>query len=252
MPPTPTASAACTACSRPTRPAASPATTTRARYNAAQGAAGLASAAPPRPGDPELRIHDRQQPERAALVVGELERARPPLALGGPAPRDRAKGRRRTPGAWPAPTRCCSTRSWRSGRTASLVVGRGVPPGWLRPRLADLGDATSRRPDGHRADVSISSSGRSVSLTLRGAPPAGPVLFQLPSFIENIASASAGTVDQATGTVTRVADRPARHGHPAPHALSATARRRSPPDSAARTRTLRPWSRGPCSGTMAR
>ena len=41
---------------------------------------------PPRPGDRELRVHDRQQPERSALVVGELRPARPELALGGPAP----------------------------------------------------------------------------------------------------------------------------------------------------------------------
>ena len=32
--------------------------------------------------------------------------------------------------------------------------------------------------------------------------PAGPVLFQLPAFVGNIAHASAGTVDEKTGTVT--------------------------------------------------
>ena len=55
---------------------------------------------------------------------------------------------------------------------------------------------------GRRADVTIASTGRSVSLTLRGAAPTGNVLFQLPSFVGNIASTSAGSVDQATGTVT--------------------------------------------------
>ena len=45
-------------------------------------------------------------------------------------------------------------------------------------------------------------AGRSVSLTLRGASPQGPVQFALPSFIGNIARASTGTVDEATGTVT--------------------------------------------------
>jgi hypothetical protein len=39
-------------------------------------------------------------------------------------------------------------------------------------------------------------------LTLRGAAPAEPVLFQLPSFVHNIASASTRTINQATGTVT--------------------------------------------------
>ncbi len=41
----------------------------------------------PGPGDRGLRVHDRQQPERAAVVVGELERPGPRLALGGPPPR---------------------------------------------------------------------------------------------------------------------------------------------------------------------
>ena len=42
-------------------------------------------------------------------------------------------------------------------------------------------------------------------LTLSGDQPdqgSGPVLFQLPAFVGNIAHASAGTVDEATGTVT--------------------------------------------------
>ena len=37
---------------------------------------------------------------------------------------------------------------------------------------------------------------------LSGQAPAGPVLFQLPAFVGNIAHASAGTVDEKTGTVT--------------------------------------------------
>jgi hypothetical protein len=83
----------------------------------------------------------------------------------------------------------------------SLVVGRGLPPGWL-----DRGRAISvtnfPATGGHRIGLSISSSGRSVSLTLRGEGTARPVLFQLPSFVRNIASASSGTVNEATGTVT--------------------------------------------------
>ena len=83
----------------------------------------------------------------------------------------------------------------------SLVVGRGVPTGWL-DRGQPISASNFPTTGGHRIGVSISSSGRSVSLTLRGGAPAGPVLFQLPSFVRNIASASTGTVDQATGTVT--------------------------------------------------
>jgi hypothetical protein len=83
----------------------------------------------------------------------------------------------------------------------SLVIGRGVPPAWLDggPPITVTNFPTTA---GRRAGVRISSTGRSVSLTLSGAAPTAPVLFQLPSFVGNIASTSAGTVDQATGTVT--------------------------------------------------
>ena len=83
----------------------------------------------------------------------------------------------------------------------ALVVGRGVPAQWLGdgPRISVTNFPTT---DGRRLSLRISSSGRSVSLTLRGQPPSGPVLFQLPSFIDNIATTSAGRVDQGTGTVT--------------------------------------------------
>ncbi len=89
----------------------------------------------------------------------------------------------------------------------SLVVGRGVPPAWLGHGTISV--ANFPTTDGRRAGLTISSSGRSVSLTLRGAMPAGSVLFQLPSFVNNVAAASTGTVDQATGTVTL--DRSVRH-----------------------------------------
>ena len=82
----------------------------------------------------------------------------------------------------------------------SLVIGRGVPPGWL-----DRGQAISASnfptTGGHRIAVTIASTGRSVWLTLRGAP-VGPVLFQVPTFVRNIASASTGNFSEATGTVT--------------------------------------------------
>ena len=55
-------------------------------YNAANGAAGLASVDHRDQGITGLPVHAGQQPERAPLVVGELRRPRPPLALGGPAP----------------------------------------------------------------------------------------------------------------------------------------------------------------------
>jgi ABC-type amino acid transport substrate-binding protein len=55
---------------------------------------------------------------------------------------------------------------------------------------------------GRRLNLKISSGPGSVSLTLGGSLPSGPVLFQLPSFVDNIASASSGRIDQRTGTVT--------------------------------------------------
>jgi hypothetical protein len=86
----------------------------------------------------------------------------------------------------------------------ALVVGRGVPAEWLGRSAI----AVSNFPSGgeRRLGVTISSasSGRSVTLSMRGAMPAGPILFELPSFVDNVASTSAGTlatVDQSAGTV---------------------------------------------------
>ena len=50
--------------------------------------------------------------------------------------------------------------------------------------------------------MTISSNGTAVSLSLTGAAPAGPVLVELPAFVNNIATVSTGTMDEQTGTVT--------------------------------------------------
>jgi len=50
--------------------------------------------------------------------------------------------------------------------------------------------------------LNITTRGTHVTLTLSGSSPAGPVLFQLPAFVNNIASSSAGAIDEVTGTVT--------------------------------------------------
>jgi hypothetical protein len=83
----------------------------------------------------------------------------------------------------------------------ALVVGRGVPSNWLG-RDTPISVTNFPTTDGRRLSLRISSSGPSVSLTLRGQPPSGPVLFQLPQFIDNIETTSAGRIDQGTGTVT--------------------------------------------------
>jgi hypothetical protein len=82
-----------------------------------------------------------------------------------------------------------------------LVVGRGVPGSWLSGG-APIQLANFPTTDGHHLGLTIQGHGSSVTLTLTGQAPAGPVLFQLPAFVNNIASASAGTVNQQTGTVT--------------------------------------------------
>jgi hypothetical protein len=83
----------------------------------------------------------------------------------------------------------------------SLVVGRGVPDAWLRGGQA-ISLANFPTTDGRHIGLTVKGSGTSVTLTLTGDQSSGPVLFQLPAFVNNIAHASTGTVDQKTGTVT--------------------------------------------------
>ncbi|HEY7012228.1 MAG TPA: hypothetical protein VH480_05715 [Streptosporangiaceae bacterium] len=83
----------------------------------------------------------------------------------------------------------------------SLVVGRGVPDSWVRAgQVISLTNFPTL--NAKRAGLVIRSSGNSVTLTLSGQRPGGSVLFQLPAFVGNIAGASAGTVNESTGTVT--------------------------------------------------
>ncbi len=83
----------------------------------------------------------------------------------------------------------------------SLIVGRGVPSDWLTHNQP-ISVANMPTTDGHHLGLTIRGAGPTVTLTLTGQAPAGPVLFQLPAFVHNIAHASAGTVDESTGTVT--------------------------------------------------
>jgi hypothetical protein len=82
----------------------------------------------------------------------------------------------------------------------SLIVGRGVPDSWVG---SGRQIAVSNFPttNGHRIGVRITTRGDAVTLKLAGNLP-GPVTFELPAFVDNIASASAGTVDKAAGAVT--------------------------------------------------
>jgi hypothetical protein len=83
----------------------------------------------------------------------------------------------------------------------SLIVGRGVPNAWVvTGKVISL--ANFPTVDGRHAGLTIRTSGAVVTLTLTGQRPAGPVLFQLPAFVGNIAHASAGVINETTGTVT--------------------------------------------------
>ncbi len=83
----------------------------------------------------------------------------------------------------------------------SLVVGRGVPGSRVQGGQV-ISLANLPATDGRQAGLTIRTSGGSVTLTLTGDQRAGPVLFQLPAFVDNIAHAGAGTAGEKTGTVT--------------------------------------------------
>jgi hypothetical protein len=82
----------------------------------------------------------------------------------------------------------------------SLIVGRGVPDSWISSGRTI---AVSNFPttDGRRIGVTITSRGNRVTLRVTGTP-SGPVAFELPAFVGNIAAASAGTIDEGAGVVT--------------------------------------------------
>jgi len=80
----------------------------------------------------------------------------------------------------------------------TLIVGRGVPDGWLASgrRISVTNFPTL---DGRRIRVAIAAGDHSVTLTVGG--PVGRVRFELPAFVDNIASTTTGTVNESTGTV---------------------------------------------------
>ena len=118
----------------------------------------------------------------------------------------------------------------------SLVVGRGVPDSWVRGGQA-ISLANFPTTDGRHIALSISTSGTAVTLTLRGDQPSGPVLFELPAFVNNIAHASAGTVKR----VGRHRDAPGHgaFGHGPAHARRVGRARRSAPYGAPVRRSVR-------------
>jgi hypothetical protein len=91
--------------------------------------------------------------------------------------------------------------SFLSQRTnGELIVGRGVPNSWIRSG-SPIAVANFPTTDGHRIGVTITTQGDAVTLKVTGKPSAA-VTFELPAFVNNIASTSAGTVDNGAGAVT--------------------------------------------------
>ena len=82
----------------------------------------------------------------------------------------------------------------------TLIVGRGFPNAWLK-RGTVVSVANFPTTDGRRIGIRIGANGRSVTLRVRGRT-SGSVRFQLPAFVDDILSTSAGIIDEKTGTVT--------------------------------------------------
>jgi hypothetical protein len=83
----------------------------------------------------------------------------------------------------------------------SLIIGRGVPNNWVTThQTIELTNVPIN--GGRHVGVAITTRGRQVTLKLTGSRPGGPVLLQLPAFVNNLKSATAGAIDPAAGTVT--------------------------------------------------
>lgn len=82
----------------------------------------------------------------------------------------------------------------------ALLVGRGVPSRWLRTSTP-ITVTDFPTVDGRHSGLSVHTVGRRVTLTVSGERPGGPILFELPAFIGNIAGTTAGTYDAKAGVV---------------------------------------------------
>jgi hypothetical protein len=81
-----------------------------------------------------------------------------------------------------------------------VLVGRGIPNLWVaNGQVIDLSNFAIK--DNKRMGIKIEGLANAVRLTISGNAPAGDILFNLPIFKNNISSATAGTIDNATGTV---------------------------------------------------
>jgi hypothetical protein len=171
-------------------------------YNAAQGSAGLASSAHRDQGirDFEFMIEHEQSGPWSWWESSSAPDPHSPWVGNGHHP---ATGQGSSPHAWgiAGSDKVLLDSIVAQRADGSVLVGRGVPPEWLTT-TAPIAVTNFPTTDGKRSGFTIRADGTTVTLTVAGAATAGKILFELPSFANNIASTSAGTVNQHTGTVT--------------------------------------------------
>ena len=167
-------------------------------YDAAQGASGLAATVHRDQGilDYEFMIANDQSGPYSWWESSSAPSASTPWAGRHP-----ATGQGSSPHAWGiAGANKVLLDSLVAQRTdGTLVVGRGVPSSWLGHGPLEVSNFPTIA--GRRVSVTISSAAATVTLHVHGTLP-GAVLFELPAFVGNVASSSAGSVDRAAGTVT--------------------------------------------------
>jgi hypothetical protein len=167
-------------------------------YDAAQGASGLAGTTHRDQGivDYEFMIADDQ-----SGPFSWWESSSAPAAVTPWVGRHPAAGQGSAPHAWGiAGANKVLLDSLLAQRSdGALVVGRGVPSAWLGHGPITVTNFPTT--GGRRIAVEITASGTSVTLVVHGPAPAEPVLFELPAFTANLASASAGSIEKAAGIV---------------------------------------------------
>lgn len=82
----------------------------------------------------------------------------------------------------------------------TVIIGRGLPDQWIangkKVQWANVNVNNNKK-----IDFTITGGTSGITLDISGDIPEGDILFNLPIFKNNIASSSAGTVDNASGTV---------------------------------------------------
>jgi hypothetical protein len=170
-------------------------------YNAAQGSAGLASRHYRAQGiaDYEFMLAHSQSGPYSWWESSSAPDPRSPWVGRHP-----ATGQGSSPHAWglAGADKVVLDSIVAQRNSGQLVVGRGIPSAWLRSG-SPISVTNFPATRGHRLGLRIASAGpTSVTLTLLGAAPSGQVLFQLPAFAGNIASASSGVIDRARDSVS--------------------------------------------------